>query len=83
MISMAHKHSTTPVTPQQKVMSKRHLAHRAAVEKMPEKNIGQKIEKVKVAIRYDQNHGDEHKKSGKTQRKVLKKLLKMKVKESK
>ncbi len=81
--NMREAHHSKPVTKAQKVMSKRHYAHRESADAMPGKTLRDKIKKAKTALAYDRGHAAEHKKSEKDQHKTLKKLLKMRVKAEK
>ena len=52
---LGHQHESKPVTDEDKEMSKRHKAHRKAVDKMKESP-----EKYAKSIRYNISHRDEH-----------------------
>lgn len=74
---LGHQHDSKPETPADRVMSKRHLKHRAEVEKMSEKTAKEKAKKLKKSIKYNFSHAQEHIKAMKDRRKEL---VKMRVK---
>lgn len=63
-----------PATPSDKAMSKRHLKHRAQVDKMAKD--GNKVEALKKSIAYNIEHSKEHEKALKKSRKDLEKAKK-------
>jgi hypothetical protein len=55
MNGFGEKHHSKPVTSQQKIMSKRHLRHRASLERMKSSPRKEKLKKF-----YDLSHAKEH-----------------------
>jgi len=65
---LGKQHHSKPVLPSDKVMSKRHLAHRAEIDNMPHSK-----EKLKKSIKYNKEHAKEHAKALKKAAKQLEK----------
>ncbi len=68
MSHLGKQHESKPVTASDKVMSKRHLKHRAEIDNMPESK-----EKLKLSIKYNKSHKKEHEKALKKAAKQLEK----------
>jgi len=68
MSGLGKQHESKPVLARDKVMSKRHLAHRAEIKAMPNSK-----EKLKKSIKYNEQHMKEHQKALKKAAKELEK----------
>ena len=67
---LGHQHHLKPVTASDKVMSERHLKHRAEIDEMEDK--GKPKDKIlKKSIKYNAAHRKEHEKAEKEARKQL------------
>ena len=65
---LGKQHESKPVLKSDKVMSKRHLAHRAEIDNMPNSK-----DKIKKSIKYNKQHMKEHEKALKKAAKELEK----------
>jgi hypothetical protein len=68
MSGLGKQHESKPVLPRDKVMSKRHLAHRAELD-----NMANSKDKIKKSIKYNKQHMKEHQKALKAAAKELEK----------
>jgi hypothetical protein len=75
MSGLGKQHESKPVTMSDKIMSKRHHAHRAEINEMKSK--GKSKEKIlKKSIKYNKAHAQEHEKALKEAVKALEKRKK-------
>lgn len=68
---LGKKHSSNPVTPDDKAMSERHLAHRRQME-----SASPTVANLRKSIDYNEAHAKEHEKAAKEREKELKKAMK-------
>lgn len=75
-MSLGHQAESKPVTTSDKIMSERHLRHRAEIENMKESG-ADKADVLKKSIKYNKEHMKEHQKALKDALKRLKKSGKL------
>lgn len=66
MSGLGKQHESKPVLPRDKIMSKRHLAHRAELD-----NMAHSKDKLKKSLKYNKQHMKEHAKALKQAAKEL------------
>ena len=72
---MGKQHNTKPATPSDKVMNKRHLAHRVVLDNMEKQGKPTK-EILQKSVEYNKGHAKEHEKALKKAAKALQKMSK-------
>lgn len=76
MSQLGKQHESKPVTSSDKEMSKRHLAHRAEIDKLEEKEGKTDAKVLKKSIKYNESHLKEHAKALDKAKKEMAKRMK-------